>query len=192
MKATDTDYTQLLQALLPPGAAWPRDAEATLTKLMQAYADELARAHNRAVDLTGEADPRTATETIGDWETTLGLPDPCMAGIAQTLTERQAAAHAKLIARGGQSRQFFIDLAKAVGFDIAITEFKPFRAGISRAGDPACSTDWRFAWQVNAPEETIKPFTAGEALRNWGNALLECVINQRCPAHTHVQFTYGG
>jgi len=196
MRATSADYLHILQQLLPEGTAWPRDPAATLTRLLNAMADSLGRAHNRAVDLLAESDPRVATEMLTDWERVLGLPDDCTAALTLLLQERRDAAHAKLTSRGGQSRQFFIDLAAALGFTVTITEFRPFRVGISTVGDPVCSEDWRFHWQVNAPATTIRSFrtgssTVGEPLRSWGNELLECALSQRKPAHTSNSYAYG-
>ena len=197
MRATTAEYRALLQALLPTGGAWPRAAAAVLTKLLHGLAGEPTRGHNRACDLVEESDPRTAAETITDWERVTGLPDACAAAEVVTLQQRRAAVHAKLTARGGQSRQFYIDLAAALGYAITITEFRPFRVGQSTAGDPCTDEDWWFVWQVNAPETTIIEFkagasTAGEPLRAWGNKPLECVITRLKPAHTEVQFAYGG
>jgi len=196
MRVTSADYLHQLQQLLPVGAAWPRDMEATLTRLLTAYADSLARAHNRTLDMIDEADPRIATERLVDWETTAGLPDACGAS-STTLQERRAALLAKLTGRGGQSRQFFVDLAKTLGFDVTITEFRPFRTGVSACGDPLCSEVWKFVWRVNAPATTVVAFrtgasATGEPLRKWGNGLLECAINAKRPAHTAVHFAYGG
>lgn len=187
-------YLTQLQALLPQGAAWPREAQATLTLLLQAVADELARADGRADALINEADPRTTAELLADWELVAGLPEPCITA-AQTIAERRAALVNKLTNRGGQDRAFYIALALALGYEVTITEFRPFVAG-SSAGDELTNGDWIFTWRVNAPEETVRAFTAGsgaagEALRSWGNELLECVIGRLKPAHTIVQFAYG-
>jgi len=195
MKSNAAEYTHLLQQLLPPGAAWPREPDATLTKLLSSFADGLARAHNRAVDLLDEADPRTTNEMLIDWERAFGLPTACLAGLDQTAAERRLTLHAHVTSRGGQSRAFFISMAAVLGYDITITEFRPLKAGF-KAGDPCCDPEWNFAWQVNAPETTIRPFKAGESkagepVRKWGNERLECEITRRKPAHTHVQFAYG-
>ena len=114
-----------------------------------------------------------------------------------TVQERRDAVVAKYTLIGGQNKQFYIDLAAAIGFTITITEFNPFVAG-SGAGDPISNDDtgWPWAWQVNAPETTIQYFrsgqnTSGDALRKWGNEKLECAITARKPAHTHVSFAYG-
>lgn len=197
MALTAADYLAQLQALLPQGFAWPRQADAALTKLLLAWADEMARIDGRAVDLVDEADPRTTAELLADWERVAGLPDPCVAalGVSQTAAQRRAALVAKLTTIGGQSAAYYIALAASLGYTITVTEFSPFQAG-SDAGDALTNDGWRFVWQVNAPEASIVEFaagrsSAGEPLRAWGNELLECVINRLRPAHTHVLFAYG-
>lgn len=195
MHTRGADYLHILQQLLPPGAAWPREAEATLTKLLEALAQGLALVHNRAEALIEEADPRTTAEMLTDWERVAGLPDPC-SGLAETVQERRAAVVAKLTSRGGQSIAFLEALAAAYGFTVTVSEFRPFRAGINRAGDPLNGEWWPYVFQINAPETTITYFragqsAAGEPLRKWGNELLECVISRVKPAHTDVIFAYG-
>ena len=197
MALTAADYLAQLQALLPQGFAWPRQADAALTKLLLAWADELARVDGRAADLVEEADPRTTAELLADWERVAGLPDPCVAalGVSQTAAQRRAALVAKLTTIGGQSAAYYIALAASLGYTITVTEFSPFQAG-SDAGDALTNDGWRFVWQVNAPEASIVEFSAGrssagEPLRAWGNELLECVINRLKPANTYVLFAYG-
>lgn len=187
-------YARQLKALMPPGPAWQGERETAIARLLLAVADELARVDGRAEALVREWDPRTALETLPDWERVLGLPNPCVTE-AQTVEARRAAVTAKLTKLGGQSRQFFIELAAALGYAITITEFRPFRAEQSAAGDSLTNGDWVHAWQVNAPETTTDSFlagrsVAGEPLRSWGNEELECVITARKPAHTHVLFAY--
>lgn len=48
MVLTETDYLRQLQALLPPGPAWPKDDDATLTRMLAALAAELSRVDGRA------------------------------------------------------------------------------------------------------------------------------------------------
>lgn len=195
MQADTTQYLHLLQQLLPPGAAWPREPEAVLTKLLSAFADGLSDTHNRAIALVGEADPRTANEMLADWEAVAGLPTACLAGLDQTAAERRLTLHAHVTSRGGQSRAWFITLAATLGYEITITEFRPLKAGF-KAGAPCAGAAWWYVWQVNAPETTIRTFRAGiskagEPVRTWGNERLECEISRRKPAHTFVQFAYG-
>lgn len=193
-RATFADYLSVRQALLPTGGAWPREPEATLTRVLSAEAEEDARLHNRALDLVEESDPRTTVQMIADWERVCGLPDACSAAFATTLDERRAAVVARLTSRGGQSRAFYIALAASLGYEATIEEFFPFTCE-SECEDPIYGPEWHFTWRVRAPEETIRELTCEtpceEPLRKWGNELLECAIARAKPAHTNVLFGYG-
>ncbi|HRD47444.1 MAG TPA: DUF2313 domain-containing protein, partial [Caulobacter sp.] len=97
--ATAAQYLEQLQALLPPGAAWARDSEASLTKLLAGLAEEFARVEGRGLALAEEADPRTATELLGEWEAAFGLPDTCAVTPA-TIDGRQLALHQRVASLG--------------------------------------------------------------------------------------------
>lgn len=189
---TAEQYLAELQALLPPGAAWPREADATLTLTLLALADELARIDARAEVLLDEADPRTTLELLADWERVAGLPDPCVV-VEQSTAQRRTGLVSRLTARGGQSRQFYIDLASALGYVITITEFNPHDVD-DDVDEPLYGNDWQFAWQVNAPGTQLGEFTVDETVDDglgwFGNERLECVLKRSKPAHTSVLFEY--
>jgi len=191
-------YLDLLMALQPPGAALPRDPGTVWGALLAAEAEELARVDARAADLLNEADPRTATELLPDWERICGLPGPCVAAAPTTLAARRRAVHTHLTARYGQRPADHEALAEALGYVGArVEEFRPFRAGLSRAGDPLSNGDWAHAFLLRTADVvTIRPFTAGgscaaEPLAEWGDALLECELRRRAQAHLIVLFAYG-
>lgn len=189
-----TDYRQQLQALLPQGVAWTREPDATLTRLLDGIAEELARVDARGEALTDEADPRTTLELLADWERVAGLPDACTPP-AQTISERRGALVSRITDGGGLSRARLIAAAAAIGFTITITEFRPFRAGMSTAGGAVTNGDWVSAWQSNGLLFTVSVFSAGanaagEPLRKWGNELLECVLSRLTPAHNTPIFSY--
>lgn len=190
------DYAQVMADLLPRGWAWTREPHSVLMRTMVGLAGEFTRVHGRDCDLLAESYPGTAIETLTDWERICGLPDACT-GPLTTVQERRAAILAKLASRGGQSRQYFIDVAAALGFHITITEFHAFRVGENRAGNPLNGADWLFYWRVTSWEQGQKIFffrtgqsPTSEPLRHWGNKLLECLIRSLAPAHTIVQFAY--
>jgi uncharacterized protein YmfQ (DUF2313 family) len=193
MPATAQQYENLLIQLSPPGAAWPVEEGTTWRVLLGARAEELARLHNRAEALFEEADPRTASELLPDWERVLGLPDDC-AGAADTLEERRAALLAKLTGIGGQSRAYYIGVAAALGFTVTIEEFPVFTCE-SPCEDAVTDETWRFTWRVNGPTTTVRDFTCEstceEPLRDWGHEVLECAMTRLKPAHTAVLFAYG-
>lgn len=189
-------YTQQMAQLLPPGEAWVRGRGSVLRALLSGLARGYARIHERSRALLRETDPRLAGSMLPDWERFLGLPGEC-APEDQTLSERREAVVTKYTEIGGQSRQYFIDIADELGFAVTITEYRPFVAG-SLAGESLTNTDdWIFTWDVNAPETTTTFFragqsAAGEPLQVWDREdRLECEIKKRRPAHTQVRFLYG-
>lgn len=190
------EYAQLLKNLLPPGQAFRRDPGTNMESLLVGLAAELARAELRAEQLTIEVVPSLTTELLSEWEAVAGLPDRCSGTLEDTIQGRRAALTAKLSSIGGQSPAYFIEVARQLGYTVEIEEFRPFRAGLSAAGDALTNGDWVFTWKVEAPETTIIDFraglsAAGEPLRSWGNSALECKINQLKPAHTNAIFGYG-
>jgi uncharacterized protein YmfQ (DUF2313 family) len=172
------DYLSALQKLMPRGRVWPRDAEAIQTKTLAGLTAVYERNNQRANQLLVDAFPSTTTELIAEWESTLGLPDPC-AGPAPTLQQRRAQVVATFANPGGQSIAYYIAYAKLLGYDITITQFPPDQ----------------FKWQINASLNTVKYFrtgisAAGESLASWGNDVLECEMNRIKPAHTTLIFSY--
>lgn len=195
MARTADQYREQLKALLPPGKAWTREPGTTFEDLLDGMAQEWARLDGRGEELIIEALPSSTTELLPDWERVAGLPDDCGGEQSETLQCRRADLIAKLTSTGGQSPAYFIAVAAALGYTITITEYRPFRAGYSQAGDQLTNGEWAFTWQVNAPESTVSNFRAGqsqagEPLRTWGNERLECTIEELKPAHTHVLFAY--
>lgn len=188
-------YLSLLKSLLPRGHLWAAEKGTLLHELLYAWAQALARVHMRAYGLLDEADPRTTVECIEDWERVLGLPETCSGSLPETLQQRRNAVLYKLTATGGQSKRYFIDIAAAHGFPITITEFFPWRCGISKPGDRINGDDWHARWQVNAAATTVIYFRCGlsrpgERIAVIENEGLECLIRRLKPAHTEVMFHY--
>ena len=71
------------------------------------------------------------TNELLEWERTLGLPDPCTP-LNPTVAQRKRAVAAKVIGASGKSIPYFTSVAAALGFNVTVTEYAPFRAGISR------------------------------------------------------------
>lgn len=196
MAHTLEEYAQQLKDLLPPGLAFNREPGTNLEKILLGCAAEFVRTEDRADFLAVDVVPITTLELLPDWERVAGLPDKCSGELEQTIQGRRNALVAKLSSTGGQSIGYFIEVARQLGYVIEIQEFRPFRAGISAAGDALTNGDWVYTWKIEAPETTIIEFragisAAGEPLRSWGNGALECKLNQLKPAHTVVLFGYG-
>ncbi len=193
-----------LAQLLPPGKAWPREPDSALVQLLHGFAEEFARLDGRAAVLRDEADPLSALELLPDWERLAGLPDACVP-IPEGIRDRQIAVARKISGLGGQSRDFFIDLAERLGVEVEIEEFEPARCGFSVCGDFCWSDAWRFTWRVRVLADTQSSgdptrlrfawalcgtASAGDAIRSFGIESLECLIRRAGPAHTNVLFAY--
>ncbi|WP_448660289.1 putative phage tail protein [Sphingomonas sp. CJ99] len=186
----------MLMALLPSGAAWPRDPGSVLGRLLLAFGDEFWRVETRIEQLRDEFDPRTAYELLGDWERALGLPDGCTAAATSTAA-RQLACWRKLAFAAGHSRAFYLGLAAALGYEIEIFEFDPFvdayDASLTGQIDGG---RYRYVWRVSVINAgSVSYFRAGDpagGLLLEGDAQidLECIIAAAKPAHTHVVFSY--
>jgi uncharacterized protein YmfQ (DUF2313 family) len=208
------EYTQGLAAYLPQGIAWPRWSTSTLMKTVNGLAGIYAWCDGRAADLLErESDPRQTVEMLDWWERAWGLPDPCYAE-PQTIGDRQRALVLRMTWLGGQSRQYFINVAAFIGYTVSISEYRPFMVGIDRCGDNRVHNadgslgEWpcqighpqmRFAWTVHVHQTKLTWFRCSKGqcgidphLRIGLATDLECVIRRWRPAHTEVLFDYSG
>lgn len=136
MHHTGEEYRDKFLDLLPLGSAWNKYENSVLWTAIYGFAEIWGNPVDiRASDLLEvESDPRQTYELLSDWERNFGLPDSCFTK-PQTVAQRQAALVERMTMLGGQSRQFFINYAAQLGFNIAISEFRPFMLGFDRCGD---------------------------------------------------------
>ena len=186
-------YRDRLHSLIPPGRLWSDDPTSILARLLGGFSAEFERLESRAGDLLLEADPRSTTDLLAQWEAVAGLPDPCH-GLGITLEARRAELTAKITLQGSMSRQFYIDVAASLGFVVvSLDEFSPSNPGPGGLG--FSGTDWWFVWRLNIDDTGgISYFTCtsgcDEPLATWGDDVIECVIDRIKPAHTRVLFAY--
>lgn len=199
--ATYQEYEQLLRQLLPPGPAFPRgDYESMIAMLLEVFALELSRIDSRVDALIRENDPRVSVECFREWLEEWGLPDVCT-GLLDNLTDstlRQLLLF-RITVPGGQSRQFFADLAARFGYNIQIDELQRYTVQ-SQVMDALWSEPKPFWWRVNilsgtsAEGSTVSAHTViggvNEALAWWGDQLIECLIERYKPAHSEVIYGY--
>ncbi|KQN00577.1 YmfQ family protein [Sphingomonas sp. Leaf25] len=170
------DYAGAAQALLPTGRVWPA-GDSVQASVFRAFAETFVRSDGVAGALLDTALPGSVTPMLPEWEATLGLPDRC-AGEHPDLQQRLDQVRGRFFGAGGQSRQRFIDFAAALGFTITITNYAPFRAGLSTVGNPIASDAWTFVWGVTIVETTgaLSP------------AVLQCEFEAVKPAETTLIF----
>lgn len=192
-------YANQILSLFPAGPAWDDARAGNIGDLSLAMADELARVDARSQQLAVDWLPSQAVELLPDWERALALPDNCFPDQPQTLEQRQLAVVEKFTRIGLQTPAYFEALAAQLGYNVEVEEFFPFSAGSGSAGTAVIDEAWAYTWMVHiyGQEIILTDFqigksTVGEALRQWGNSLIECVINRQKPAHTVVLYSYEG
>lgn len=186
-----------IRALLPPGAALPREEGNRLEALLRPAADEMGRIDGRIEALLAEVNPGAALELLEDYERVLG-EDPCLGpAAALPVAVRQALAVQRWTAGGGATPAYFIGLAATLGIEISIEESQPSIAGVLECGGELVPEEGIFEWVVTLPApELLLEFECGatEAGSPLGDftpsTTIECLIRRQAPAHTTVYFRY--
>lgn len=143
MRRTAIDYRELLKGLFPRGRAWDKDPGSVLEDLSYAIAEESARLDTRAHDLLDEQEPSIAEELLSEYEEDFGItPESSVVSI------RQNALYERQLARGGQWKSYFEDLALALGYIITIEEYTPFWAGVGTGASPCGDQTNIFWWKI--------------------------------------------
>lgn len=179
---TRAAYARLLRLLYPPGKLLSESP--TLDKLNDGFAGELARVDERAKTAVAESDPRTAVETLENWERMLGLPDEFVTSIPTTTAERQAAIAQKFASRGGQNYAFFVRLCDLCGYvlnAISVYHTATLRALTGRVLDRVFGTTFSYHMVV-----TVLTPGAGAL----PTADFERVIRNATHSHITVTFIY--
>ncbi|GJG92827.1 DUF2313 domain-containing protein [Cupriavidus pauculus] len=188
------DFLRAFQSLMPRGRVWDTDPSSVQTKVQAGLTASYEAQTARCNYLLADSFPATTYELLPEWESTLGLPDPC-AGPAPSVQVRRQQVVARLANAGGQSAAYYIGFAQRLGYGITVTNYAPFRCGQSTAGQQLGNQDWFFTWSINAALNTVVRFAAGQSaagdpLASWGNQVLECEMSEVAPAHTILQFHY--
>ena len=189
---TGFDYRKLLQSLLPKGNIWNRREDSVLGEVLLAEGDELARVENHSLDLLAERFPRNAVYMNSEHEFDLGLPNDCYSYVDTTLEERKNISQAKYISTARLDKQYYIDYAGDLGYEITIDEFTPLWSGLARSGDLCISQRGIFYWRVNIYNADTEWIflrsglgSSGDPLAKIpGTELLTCILNKVKPAHT--------
>jgi len=189
-------YAVAMKSLLPQGRVWQINEGSSQAAVIDGLALTTQRSDSAAISLIQGAFPATADQLISEWNQTLGIIDPCFGAPTSSFTNQQQIV-AKLSATGGQSPQYFIDLALSLGYVIKITQYtyhsvmKPVTAALS-------SKDWALTWQVDfavansytaSVEQSVgSPIGSGGYPANMQAVI--CILNKYKPAHTNLIFKF--
>ncbi|HCM7831283.1 TPA: YmfQ family protein [Klebsiella quasipneumoniae] len=162
----------LLARLLPP-LAYDSNGPA-LSAELTAEGHALDTISATAERIVAAVTPFDSGDLLVDWERVLALTPLS----TDTYEQRLSKVLIKLAETGGLSREYFIRLARTLGYTITIDEPQPFRTGTSACGDTLYTEGIIFTWIV-----TVFGLTAHDEL-------LESTFNNLKPAHTFVSFLY--
>ena len=174
--ATATEFTKSLHDLLPNGRAWSREPGRRHSRLLAGIADELVRVQNRAGALIEEADPRTTSNLLPDWERVTGLPE--FGYIPPDVPARRSTLAGKLAAQGGQNAAYFETIIEAMGITDAVVSRNPIK----------------FLWTVDLPTN-IRRARIGDHIGDLLMTFDETAIRVRLqlekykPAHSWIYWT---
>lgn len=184
---TDTGRARQARAnLYPPGLAY-RAADIEGTNMYAVNAG-LARAterleHDVRSALTAR-DPRQAYAYLEDWEDALDLPDTPNASPDPRV--RRQVAYQKLVGEGGQSPDFFIQVAEDLGYLIEVEHAlydAAFYCGNDADSDAQCGV-------ATCSGEDIGHFLIIHVQGAAANAELESAITRYLHSHAVVVFAY--
>lgn len=190
------DYIEMVWGLYPKGAAWVREP-GVIDELNASISSELVVVDGRTKNLIDEADPRTVSEMLGDWERNYGLPDECTP-LGSTVERRRNSLVAKINFLGDMRPAAYIAVANKLNYDVDLVEWRPFVCGASECGgtDMLGDEEVRFIWNLDIYGVSELYFEAGvsacgDPLGSWENAdELICRINKQKPSHTKVFYYY--
>lgn len=141
--------------------------------------------------MLAEAFPATAYITLEQWERAYAL----FPAVDDPLQVRQNRIIAKMREIGRLDRQYFIDLAAAMGYPIVIDELCPFMAGWGCAGDELGDDDSDWCWRVWYSESAAGYYfragesAAGECLSYTYFTALQALFEELKPADTFIEFS---
>lgn len=187
-------YVLLQYQLQPSGPAWPREGDNMGARIHPPTAAAMATWHARINEMVDEADARTTSELLTDWERVVGLPDPCLTAPTST-DERRRRVAARLVYQGGQSATFFIGLLGRLGYSAStVTTFAPMKCG-SKCNAALNQGGWRNGWRVGVQAAANKKAMkvsgrCNDPLASWGDPGLACLLARYKPAHTVLLISY--
>lgn len=155
-RSTKSDMIRSFSAFLPGGELFEsaQIPGTNLHSLIAGLSGELLRAENFLFLYNSEFLPDNTTVFIEEWESTLGIPDDCFPGPAESdISVRRLHILVKLASLGVQTANDFVNLAVILGFPG--TEVLPGIGGEPDSvinGDFSLGTDWNLGvgWSISS------------------------------------------
>lgn len=142
-----------IQALYPPGDAWPQDNGLNIAELQRGLSYEYTRIDRRVQNLIDEIYPDTTYELLPDYERIWDLN-----GFGKSIEQRRAALIAKMVGAGDPNITNIKALLGNVGYPTNVVD-TPVRLGDLFTCDSNCDASlygagWLFWWRAIFPSGT--------------------------------------
>ena len=181
-----------MMGLFPRGFAWYKGNDGNFARLMRGLADVIILFYELVVMYKTQVSP-SHTDSFGDWETELRLPED---GVESSgiVVKRREEVFRKSCRKGGVTVPYFKSLAALFGIESKIYEYweNPGRFAEFDFGDD----DPNFYWmlEIKAKEEDWKVCTCNDScndyLQRWWNVPIESMFGLLKPSHTKLLFSY--
>lgn len=201
MTATRTAVVaQALHALLPPGAAWPRDPGSTQARVVVGLAASVAELDDWITAAVHDWQPHTVGLRLGEWEYSAGLPDSC-ASAEQSVRERRQ----RLLARLRGPTLTYADsspaalgaltlLCQELGLTVELRYNTPARVGRDRCGARLGQLDGRLHVLIESRSRPARVSRAvcGDRLMDRPPVVgeLGCLLDRFIPARFSPVYTF--
>jgi uncharacterized protein YmfQ (DUF2313 family) len=190
------------RALWPRGAAWGSpDGEApeggsVLAGLTRALLSGFADLYRRAWRILEESSTATLVDSLTDWETEFGLPDPCVT-VPQSEDLRRRVLARRVRSLATITPADIVRLAAFLGYVVALEEPEAFKAGVSTCGDADEPSDTALEQQfvIHLHDVPTVDFETGigaagtDRLLDFDIGTLECFVRRIAPAWTYPIFS---
>ncbi|GLS29966.1 Uncharacterized protein YmfQ in lambdoid prophage, DUF2313 family [Mesorhizobium albiziae] len=197
------DVASSMYGLLPTGGAWRSpdgaafEQNSRLGAFLRALSGDFVTLYRRIYTIGLDSTASTLVDSLDDWESEYGLPDPCLAG-EQTRAQRLRALLLKIRSTGTITLADFVNLAASAGYTISIDEPSSFTCGVSDCGgSDEMGGHIEYFWIVNVEGVAVDYFECGisecgvDPLSDFDEATaLECLFRRLAPAWTRPIFNY--
>lgn len=182
------------ERLEPRGPVWIPRPDAVWSKLLLGLALPFVVLEQVLGRFVQEADPRTTTDLLPDFERVYGLPDACTT-TSTSLIARRAEVLRKMRAPVGQSEPAIASVVHALGLPCTVESHRLAVIDELEIGDYLYDEAWAHSLTIHLPDPPVVFFQAdfsgaGDPLAEWVGELLECAVERVAPAHAALVFAY--
>jgi len=199
---TVSDLEAAAIALWPRGPAWGSpdgeavDAGSVLSGLTRALLAPFADLYRHAWRVIEESRVSTIVDSLADWESEFGLPDPCVT-VSQSDDLRRRVLAQRVRSMATITPADVVRLAAFLGYVVALEEPNAFKAGVSACGEADETSDTALDLQfvIHLHDVPTVRFETGvseagvDRLLDFDVGTISCAVQRIAPGWTYPVFS---